>query len=180
MSGTIQPKGHMEWDAENETFAEYKVRRSAGQSGMGQSNSQKNMAGKCTVTGKIKTKCDCRTCINRRNRAKGRRKQNLARKLLKIPNNRFHGADAHEENWSTGLSVEVKAGKQLEGLSKVFYKSKQQSDLSHQSFGGSSKPFVQMSMPDNSSKGIISFETDNIENVCVEILKNFGYEFGDS
>ena len=32
----------------------------------------------------IKTKCKCRTCINRRNRAKGRRKQNLARKKLGI------------------------------------------------------------------------------------------------
>ena len=171
---------HVKWEADKETYAEFKARKSAGRMGTGQPNSKRNSAGKCPNTNEIKTKCQCRTCINRRNRAKGRRKQNMARKLLKIPNNRFHGADAHEENWSTGLRVEVKAGKQVEGLSKVFYKSKKQSDLSHQSFGGSSKPFVQMSMPDNSSKGIISFETDNIENVCVEILKNFGYEFGDS
>ena len=42
-----------------------------------------------------------------------------------------------------------------------------------------SKPFIQVSMPDNSTKGIVSFELDDIENVCVEVLKNFGYDFGD-
>ena len=166
------------WDG-TETYAEYKAKKYAGRSGIGQPNSKKRMAGKCPKTNEIKTKCQCRTCINRRNRAKGRRKQNLARKKLGIPDNRFHGADAHEENWATGLRVEVKAGKQVEPLSKIFYKSKTQSDVSHQAFGGMSKPFIQVSMPDGSTKGIVSFELDEIENVCVEVLKNFGYEFGD-
>lgn len=147
--------------------------------GIGQPNSKKRMAGKCPNSNEVKTKCKCRTCINRRNRAKGRRKQNIARKKLNIPNNRFHGADAHEENWATGLRVEVKAGRQVDGLVKVFYKSKSQSDVSHRAFGGMSKPFIQVSMPDNSTKGIVSFELDDIENVCVEVLKNFGYDFGD-
>ena len=128
------------------------------------------------ITGK---NCDCRKCINRRSRAKGRRKQNLARKKLGIKDNRFHGADAHEENWATGLRVEVKAGKQCNPLSTFFYKCKKQSDDSHRAFGGLSKPFIQVSMPDNSTKGIVSFELDDIENVCVEALKNLGYEFGD-
>ena len=70
-------------------------------------------------------------------------------------------------------------GKQVEPLSKIFYKSKTQSDISHRAFGGMSKPFIQVSMPDGSTKGIVSFELDEIENVCVEVLKNFGYEFGD-
>ena len=41
------------------------------------------------------------------------------------------------------------------------------------------KPFIQVSMPDGTTKGIVSFELDDIENVCMEVLKNFGYEFGD-
>ena len=168
----------VEWES-NETYAEFKAKKYAGRSGIGQPNSNKRMAGKGPNTNEVKTKCKCRTCINRRNRAKGRRKQNIARKKLNIPNNRFHGADAHEENWATGLRVEVKAGKQVDGLVKVFYKSKSQSDLSHRAFGGMSKPFIQVSMPDNSTKGIVSFELDDIENVCVEVLKNFDYDFGD-
>ena len=167
------------WDVENETYDEFKVRRSAGRSGMGQSNSKTRQAGRCDNTGDYKKNCDCRKCINRRSRAKGRRKQNLARKKLAIKDNRFHGADAHEENWATGLRVEVKAGKQCNPLSTFFYKCKKQSDDSHRAFGGLSKPFIQVSMPDNSTKGIVSFELDDIENVCVEALKNLGYEFGD-
>jgi len=165
------------WDAENETFAEWKQRKHAGWSGTGQPNSNKNMAGKCPNSNEFKNKCECRTCLNRRNRSKGRRKQNIARKKLGIKDNRFHGADAHEENWATGLRVEVKAGKQCNPLSTFFYKCKTQSDISHRAFGGMGKPFIQVSMPDNSTKGIVSFELDDIENVCVEVLKNFGYDF---
>ena len=49
--------------------------------------------------------------------------------------------------------------------------------MSHKAFGGMSKPFIQVSMPDNSTKGIVSFELDELENVCVEALKNLGYDF---
>ena len=171
--------GRAKWDAENETFQEFKQRRHAGWSGTGQPNSQTRQAGRCSNSGDYKKDCKCRTCINRRSRAKGRRKQNLARKKLGIQDNRFHGADAHEENWSTGLRVEVKAGKQCNPLSTFFYKCKKQSDDSHRAFGGMGKPFIQVSMPDNSTKGIVSFELDDLENVCVEALKNLGYEFGD-
>jgi hypothetical protein len=168
----------VEWQ-DNETYGEFKARKSAGRTGMGQPNSKKRMHGKCPNTNKLKTRCSCRTCINRRNRSKGRRKQNMARKKLGIKDNRFHGADAHEENWNTGLRVEVKAGKQVQPVATLFNKCKAQSDLSHQAIGNLSKPFIQVSMPDNSTKGIVMFELDEVENVCVEILKNFGYEFGD-
>lgn len=173
------PESQSEWEADKETFQEYKIRKHAGQSGIGQSNSQKRQSGRCKNTNEYKKDCKCRTCINRRSRAKGRRKQNIARKKLGIKDNRFHGADAHEENWATGLRVEVKAGKQCNPLATFFYKCKTQSDVSHHAFGGMSKPFIQVSMPDNSTKGIVSFELDDIENVSVEILKNLGYEFGE-
>jgi len=171
-------KNNTEWQPD-ETFSDYKKRKHAGWSGTGQPNSQTAGRGKCKNTNTEKHKCKCRTCINRRNQAKGKRKQNLAKKKLGIEANKFYGADAHEENWRTGLRVEVKAGKQVNPLATVFYKSKAQSDASHKAIGTGSKPFIQVSMPDNSTKGIVSFEIDDVENVAVEILKNFGYQFND-
>jgi len=61
----------------------------------------------------------------------------------------------------------------------LFYKCKAQSDTAHNAIGGKNKPFMQISMPDNSTNGIVSFEINDIENICVEVLKNFGYDFGD-
>ena len=46
-----------EWDAENETFQEYKQRRHAGWSGMGLPNSEKRQAGKCPNSNEYKNKC---------------------------------------------------------------------------------------------------------------------------
>jgi len=167
------------WNAEKESFAEYKARKTSHSKSLSQPNSLRNQHGKCKYSKLEKHKCKCRTCINRRSRNKGRRKQNLVRKKLKIPNNKFYGADAHEENWSAGFRVEVKAGKQVQPVATLFYKCKAQSDTAHNAIGGKSKPFIQVSMPDNSTNGIVSFELDDIENICVEVLKNFGYSFGD-
>jgi len=174
----MKKKNNIEWQPD-ETYSDYKRRKHSGWSGTGQPNSQTAERGKCSKTNIEKYKCKCRACINRRNQAKGRRKQNLAKKKLGIEANRYGSRDAHEENWMTGLRVEVKSGKQVNPLATVFYKSKQQSDASHKAIGTGSKPFIQVSMPDNSTKGIVSFEIDEVENVAVEILKNFGYEFGD-
>jgi len=164
----------VEW-LPGESYAEYKQKKYAGMQGIGQSNSQKRMAGKCPNTDEVKTRCKCRTCINRRNRSKGRRKQNLVKKKLQIADNRFHGADAHEENWKSGVRFEVKAGKQVEPLNKLFKKAKLQSDTNHQQIGNMSKPFVYVAMPDGTENGILCFELDNVENVCVELLKGMGY-----
>jgi hypothetical protein len=166
------------WDAEKQSWDEYKATRFAGQQGIGQSNSQKNSHGRCDRTQLIKKDCHCTKCRNRRNRAKGRTKQNIVRKKLNIPSNRFHGADAHEENWIAGFRAEVKAGKQIQPLATAFYKAKAQSDANHKSIGSQSKPFIHIAMPDGTTNGIISFELNDVENVCVEILTNFGYTFG--
>ena len=77
------------WNPEEQTWQEWKESRFAGYSGMGQPNSKTQMHGECKVTGIQKRKCDCRTCINRRNRQKGRTKQNAVRKKLKIPDESF-------------------------------------------------------------------------------------------
>lgn len=167
---------NVEWQ-EGETYAEYKARKYAGMSGIGQPNSQKNMAGKCKNSGELKRSCKCRTCINRRNRSKGKRKQVQAMKSLNIPNNRFRGADSDEENWKGNARYEVKAGKQHESFAKPFYKAKEQSDSNHKAFGTGNKPFVYVNMPDGRSDGIVAFQLSDVENACVALLENFGYEF---
>ncbi len=173
-------KNNREFDIrDDETYQDWKIRKSQENnlpSSMSQKNSGKNSIGVCPNTKSRKNICKCKTCIARRNRNKGRRKQNQARKLLKIPSNRFHGADAHEENWSTGLRVEVKSGKQVQPLITVFNRGKLQSDKAHMAYGGMSKPFCHVAMPDGSNSGIISLDIKDLENFCVEVLKNFGYE----
>tara|TARA_R100001509_G_scaffold130774_1_gene84162 strand:- start:152 stop:697 length:546 start_codon:yes stop_codon:yes gene_type:complete len=165
------------WDPEKQSWDEYKASRFAGHQGMGQPNSQKNSAGKCNKTGEVKRSCKCRTCINRRNRSKGKRKQVAAMKQLNIPSNRFRGADSDEENWKGNARYEVKAGKQHESFAKPFYKAKEQSDANHKAIGSLSKPFIYINMPDGRSDGIVAFRTVDIENACMALLENFGYSF---
>ena len=161
----------------DETYQDWKIRKSQERnlpSSMSQRNSSKNSIGICNNSKQKKNICKCKTCIARRNRNKGRRKQNQARKLLKIPSNRFAGADAHEENWSTGIRVEVKSGKQVGPFATAFYKGKLQSDTNHNAIGTGSKPFAYVAMPDGKNTGIIALEINDLENFCLEVLKNFG------
>ena len=84
MTGMITPNNKDGWDPENETFAEFKSRKTSHSKSISQPNSVIKQRGECKVTGIPKRKCSCRTCINRRNRSKGRAKQNAVRKKLKI------------------------------------------------------------------------------------------------
>ena len=152
----------IEW-REDETFTEYKMRKHEGMQGMGQKTVKKREGWSDNQKRGLT------------NKNKGRRKQNLVKKKLQIADNRFQGADAHEENWKSGVRFEVKAGKQVEPLNKLFKKAKLQSDTNHQQIGNMSKPFVYVAMPDGTENGILCFELDNVENVCVEILKGMGY-----
>ncbi len=170
-------KDEIEFWREDETYSDYKRRKYANKGkSISQPNSVMRSVGDCDNTKLKKNICKCKTCVARRNRNKGRRKQNRARKLLKIPNNRFAGADAHEENWQTGIRVEVKSGKQIQPLVNAFNKGKAQSDANHVAIGSEYKPFCHVAMPDGSTTGIISLEIKDLENFCIEVLKNFGYE----
>ena len=181
MSGAINTPNNREFDIrEDETFSDWK-RRKGEENNLPKSISQKNSSkasiGLCDRTNEKKNVCKCPKCVGRRNKNKGRRKQNLARKALKIPNSKFMSQMGHEENWATGIRVEVKSGKQIQPLVTAFYKGKQQSDLAHLAIGTGSKPFAHIAMPDGSNTGIISLELKDLENFCYEVLKNFGYEF---
>ena len=163
------------WNPEEQTWQEWKESRFAGYSGMGQPNSKTQMRGECKVTGIQKRKCDCRTCINRRNRQKGRTKQNAVRKKLKIPDRKFHGADAHEENWDSEVRVEVKSGKQVGPIYTRFQKAEAQSweNVKDSVGGAKSKPFMMVAMPDGTSDGIVLFRLSELENVVQGLIENW-------
>jgi len=175
MSGQINNPMRNGWDPENESWDEYKARRFEGRAGTGQPNSQKNARGECPETGEQKRKCRCRTCINRKNRAKGRRKQNMVRKKLGIPDRKFHGADAHEENWRSAVRIEVKAGKQVGPIATRFEKAEAQSweNVKNQVGGGRSKPFMMVAMPDSTSDGIVLFRLSQLREVIEGIIENW-------
>ena len=174
MSGYIKKPNNNAWDPEKESWDEYKANRHSGQSGMGQPNSQTNARGLCPDTDLPKRTCRCRTCINRKNRAKGKRKQNMVRKKLGIPDRKFHGADAHEENWRSAVRIEVKAGKQVGPIATRFNKAEAQSwENVKNVIGGRDKPFMMVAMPDGESDGIVLFRLSKMKEVLEGILSNW-------
>jgi len=177
MSGYIQkPRNEKTtWDVENETYEEFKARRDFGTKSMSQPNSLKKQQGECKVTGVPKRKCECRTCINRRNRSKGRTKQNTVRKKLKIPSRKFHGADAHEENWDSSVRIEVKSGKQVGPIYTRFEKAEAQSwaNVKDSIGGNKSKPFMMVAMPEGTSDGLCLIRLSELEKVIDAIQDNW-------
>lgn len=108
----------------------------------------------------------------RRNRNKGRKKQNLARKKLKIPNTKFRSMMGHEESWLGQVRVEVKAGKQVQTLWTKFKNAKAQSDSNNTAIG-SNKPFVFVAMPDGTSDGLVVMELDRLEETVFALLETW-------
>lgn len=88
----------------------------------------------------------CPSCRGRRNRRKGSRKQNEARKALGIPNARFASQMGHEERWLGNVRAEVKAGMQVKALATRFLACEAQSEAARPI--GDTRPFVAVFMPD--------------------------------
>lgn len=112
------------------------------------------------------------------NRNKGRRKQNLARKKLKIPNTKFRSMMGHEESWLGQVRVEVKAGKQVQTLWTKFKAAKQQSDENNTSIGNN-KPFIFVAMPDGTTDGMVVMELDKLEETVFALLETWDEYEGD-
>jgi hypothetical protein len=101
------------------------------------------------------------------------RKQNEARKQLRVPNARFRSNMGNEENWRGELRFEVKAGKQVETVWKKFLKMEEQSDANQATFGSDSKPFVGVLKPDGTTDGLVMFRISDIENVVTGFFMNW-------
>ncbi len=148
----------IEW-REDETFTEYKMRKHEGMQGMGQKTVKKREGWsdnqKCGLT----------------NKNKGRRKQNLARKKLRIPDTKFRSQMGNEESWLGEVRVEVKAGKQVQTLWTKYQKAKEQSDANTRI--GDTRPFMFVAMPDGTSNGLVIVELDKLDEVVFALLETW-------
>lgn len=149
---------------DDETYSEFKARKheEKGLSGIGQKNK------------KNRDNWSENQKRGLRNKQKGRRKQNLARKKLKIPDTKFRGQMGNEESWQGQVRVEVKAGKQVQTIWTKYLKAKEQSDTNTRI--GDTRPFVFVAMPDGTSNGLVVFEIDKIEEVVVSLLETWNGE----
>ena len=120
----------------------------------------------CPTTGILKRDCDCYSCRGRRNRAKGKTKQRATRKTA----DKLFGkagptqtVTANEENWRHTVRIEVKAGKQIESLTKRFLAAEAQSNASKAV--GDSRPFIFAAAPDGMSDQIWAFKASDLARI---------------
>jgi hypothetical protein len=148
---------------DDETYSDYKRRKSEekGLQGMGQKTVKKTDGW---------TEAQKR---GKRSRNKGMRKQNEARKQLRIPNAKFRSNMGNEENWRGNLRFEVKAGKQIESIWNKFKKMEEQSDVNNPEYGTGRRPFVGVIKPDGTSDGLVMFKISDIENVVTGFVMNW-------
>ena len=145
----------IEW-REDETFSEYKMRKHEGMQGMGQKTVKKREGWSDNQKRGLT------------NKNKGRRKQNLARKKLRIPDTKFRSQMGNEESWQGEVRVEVKAGKQVQTLWTKYQKAKEQSDTNTRI--GDTRPFMFVAMPDGTSNGLVVVELDKLDEVVFALL----------
>jgi hypothetical protein len=148
---------------DDETYSDYKRRKSEekGLQGMGQKTVKKTDGwSEAQKRGK-------------RSRNKGMRKQNEARKQLRVPNAKFRSNMGNEENWRGNLRFEVKAGKQIESIWNKFKKMEEQSDVNNPEYGTGRRPFVGVIKPDGTSDGLVMFKISDIENVVTGFVMNW-------
>ena len=143
---------------EDETYSDWKRRKGEerGLQGMGQKT--------------VKNRDDWSENQKRglKNKNKGRRKQNLARKKLMIPDAKFRSQMGHEENWGGNIRVEVKAGAQVKPIWTKYIKAKEQSEENKRI--GDSRPFMFVAMPDGTSNGLVVIELDDIVNIVTALI----------
>ena len=146
---------------DDETFSDWKRRKheEQGLQGLGQKN-RKNREGWSENQKRGLT-----------NKNKGRRKQNLARKKLKIPDTKFRSQMGNEESWQGQVRVEVKAGKQVQPLWTKYLKAKEQSDANTRI--GDTRPFMFVAMPDGTSNGLVVVELDKLDEVVFALLETW-------
>ncbi len=96
----------------------------------------------------------CRSCLGRRNRRSGLKKQRVARRQLGVPDARFSGQNGQEEAWRGEWRVEVKSGKQVESLTDRFLAAEAQSEASKAI--GDCRPFMFVAMPSGMSDGLVA------------------------
>jgi hypothetical protein len=113
--------------------------------------------------------CPCRTCLGRRNRRNGQRKQSKARNILGIAGPTL-GAD-HEENWRGALRCEVKSGADdANPVDRRYRRQRKQSDASKAI--GDNRPFTAIVMPPGMSDGYAIVRLSELRDVAWAIVEH--------
>ena len=106
------------------------------------------------------------------NRNSGRTKQELARKLLKVPDNVTGKIPADEEDWNSSVLFEVKSGKQVDPIATRFYNAESQSQ-EFQDVWKEKKPFSMIAMPNGTGDGLLICRLSELQNVVAGLLANW-------
>ena len=106
------------------------------------------------------------------NRNNGRTKQELARKLLKVPDNKSGRIPADEEDWNSNVLFEVKSGKQVDPIATRFYNAESQSQ-EFQDVWKEKKPFSMIAMPNGTGDGLLICRLSELQNVVAGLLANW-------
>ena len=109
---------------------------------------------------------------NQFNRNNGRSKQELARKLLKVPDNVGGKIPADEEDWNSKVLFEVKSGKQVDPIATRFYNAESQSQ-EFQDVRKEKKPFSMIAMPNGTGDGLLICRLSELQNVVAGLLANW-------
>ena len=109
---------------------------------------------------------------NQFNRNNGRTKQELARKLLKVPDNVGGRIPADEEDWNSNVLFEVKSGKQVDPIATRFYNAESQSQEFIDTLG-KKKPFSMVAMPTGTGDGIFMCRLSSLEKVVEGLQENW-------
>ena len=109
---------------------------------------------------------------NQFNRNNGRTKQELARKLLKVPDNVGGKIPADEEDWNSKVLFEVKSGKQVDPIATRFYNAESQSQ-EFQDVWKEKKPFSMIAMPNGTGDGLLICRLSELQNVVAGLLANW-------
>lgn len=128
-------------------------------------------ASKCPRTGEPKRACKCPTCIGRRNKRKGQRKQSQVRKVLNLKPEQWRGRTGNEETWNaSNLRFEVKAGKQVEPVATRYLSARQQSDANRAL--GDNRPFCFVACPDG-SQPLVVVRADELADVVAAFVEEW-------
>lgn len=106
------------------------------------------------------------------NRNNGRSKQELARKLLKVPDNKGGRIPADEEDWNSHVLFEVKSGKQVDPIATRFYNAESQNQEFRDSWNVR-KPFSMIAMPNGTGDGLFICRLSELEEVVKGLRMNW-------
>lgn len=114
--------------------------------------------------------CRCKSCLGRRSRREGQRRQRRAQKVLNIEGTAL-GAN-HEENWRGAVRVEVKSQGFAKPVLTKYALMAAQSEASRPI--GDNRPFVAIVEPPGVTFGIVMFRTDKIEETVTALAQQIG------